>query len=591
MGLETVRPVIEADPRPWLVSVLLALSACTDDTNAETTVASTGTTGTTGTTGDAGETTADPAPTTGGDSAGAEAELLPPRARLLRISMALRGLRPSPDERAAVEADPEALPGIVDTYLDSPEFGATVRDLHNDALLVLADFGVPPAGFLAKDTLAGMDIYAANRAIMEAPLRLIEHVVTGDLPYGEIVTADYTIADEAVAGAWGLTHSGEGWQVTEPPPDLRKAGILADSWLFTRHGSTVSNAGRGRANAVSRALLCFDFLDRDIEIDASVDLADPNAVAKAVQDNPTCVACHQQLDPLASFFEGYKLDFVPLLVSYPQDHYASGFFSNVLQVDMRPPHYFGSPGDSLADLGALIAQDPRFSLCAARRAHAYFHQVDLGEVPFDAAAELQAALLGNGMQYKAMIRALVLDPEFALATGPEGRRRSRPGQLATLIADLTGFRWRTDLTPYGAGKIDLMDDSMIGYHVLAGGIDAIFVQKPSYTYNATTSLTLRALARQAASAVVEADFAEADMGKRKLFTLVSSVDSGAADLRPQLVLLHRRFYGDELAEDAPEIEESLALFKAALKASPGDIKRAWKTTLIALLQDVRIAFY
>ena len=34
----------------------------------------------------------------------------------------------------------------------------------------------------------------------------------------------------------------------------------------------------------------------------------------------------------------------------------------------RAPHYFGSPGDSLADLGALIAQDPRFSLCAARRA-------------------------------------------------------------------------------------------------------------------------------------------------------------------------------------------------------------------------------
>ena len=590
MGLETVRPVIEADPRPWLVSVLLALSACPTDTSQEPT-ATTGSATESGATSDTtGATTGEPAPTTGGDS-GEQAELLPPRARLLRISMALRGLRPSPADLAAVEADAEALPGIVDTYLDSPEFGATVRDLHNDALLVLADFGVPPAGFLAKDTLAGMDIYAANRAIMEAPLRLIEHVVTGDLPYGDIVTADYTLADEAVAGVWGLTHTGDGWQVIDPPPDLRKAGILADSWMFTRHGSTVSNAGRGRANAVSRALLCFDFLDRDIEIDASVDLADPNAVAKAVQDNPTCVACHQQLDPLASFFEGYKLNFVPLVVPYPQDHYASGFFTKVLQVDMRAPHYFGSPGDSLADLGALIAQDPRFSLCAARRAHAYFHQVDLGEVPFEAAAELQAALLAGGMRYKAMIRALVLDPDFALATGPEGRRRSRPGQLAALIADLTGFRWRTDLTPYGAGKIDLMDDSMIGYHVLAGGIDAIFVQKPSYTYNATTSLALRGLARQAASAVVEADFAEPDLAKRRLFTLVSAVDSGAADLRPQLVVLHRRFYGDELAEDSLEIEESLALFKAALKTSPGDIERAWKTTLIALLQDVRIAFY
>jgi hypothetical protein len=55
---------------------------------------------------------------------------------------------------------------------------------------------------------------------------------------------------------------------------------------------------------------------------------------------------------------------------------------------------------------------------------------------------------------------------------------------------------------------------MIGYQVLAGGIDAIFVQKPSYTYNATTSLTLRALARQAANVVVEADFAIEDRTKR-----------------------------------------------------------------------------
>lgn len=520
-----------------------------------------------------------------------EALPLPPRARLVRIAMALRGVRPSEAELAAVDADPDALAGIVDAYLDTPEFGAIVRDLHNDALLVLADFGVPPAGFLAKDSLAGMDPYAINRSIMEAPLRLIEHVVAEDRPYGEIVTADYQLADPAVAGAWGLTHAGDGWQVVDPPADLRAAGILADSWLFARHGSTISNAGRGRANAISRALLCFDFQNRDIEIDASVNLADPNEVAEAVQKNPSCVACHQQLDPLATFFAGYKLDFVPLLVSYPYDHYAKGFFTDFLKVDMRAPHYFGSPGQSLADLGDLIARDPRFSRCAAQRAYAYFHQVDLAEVPFAAAARLQDELLASKMNYKAMIRSLVLDPEFAAGTGPQGRRRARPLQLASLVDHLTGFRWRTDLSSFKVGEIDLLADSMIGYGVLAGGIDAIFVQKPSYTYNATTSLTLRALARQAANVVVEADFAIADKSKRTLFTGVSANDSGSAKLRPQLVLLHRRFFADELAEDSPEIDETLALFQAALKAKPGDIKRAWKTTLSALLQDVRIAFY
>ncbi|MCY1063947.1 hypothetical protein OV090_04190 [Nannocystis sp. RBIL2] len=538
--------------------------------------------------------TTDDEPTAGttGDPGDDEPLLLEPRDRLLRISMALRGVRPSDADFAAVEADPKAMSKLVDAYLDSPDFGATVRDLHNDALLVLADFGAPPAGFLAKDGLAGMDLFAANRAIMEAPLRLIEHVVAGDRPYGDIVTADYTLVSAASAAAWGLPFdpAGDEWQVQDPPSDLRNAGVLADSWLFQRHGSTRTNANRGRANAVARAFLCVDFNDRDLEIDPSVNLADPEAVADAVQANATCAACHQTLDPLASFFWGYKPQFVPLLASYPQDHYAEGFFTTILGVPRRDPHYFGSIGGSLADLGALLRADPRFSLCAARRAYAYFHQTHLAAVPLDRAGWLQAVLQDSD-DYKAMIKALVLADEFARADGELGRKRARPFQLARLVEDLTGFRWRTDLTAFGAGVIDLLDDSLIGYHVLAGGLDAIFVNTASYTYSATTSLVLRALARQAANDIVEDDFAVADKAARRLFTLVSAVDTGQAKLRPQIALLHRRFFGRDLADDASEVSETLELFKAALALAPGDAQRAWKITLTALLQDVRIAFY
>jgi hypothetical protein len=258
---------------------------------------------------------------------------------------------------------------------------------------------------------------------------------------------------------------------------------------------------------------------------------------------------------------------------------------------MRAPHYFGSAGDTLGELGAMISVDPRFSLCAAKRAYAYFHQVDLADVPFDRAAELQAELLAADMDYRAMIRALVLADDFLVAAGPHGRKRSRPGQLASVVHDLTGFRWRTDLTSFGAGVLDLMDDSLIGYHVLAGGLDAIFVTTASYTYSATTSLVLRALARQAANDVVEDDFAVDDKAARRLFTLVSVVDTGQAKLRPQIALLHRRMFGRDLADDHPEVGETLELFKAALALAPGDVKRAWKVTLTALLQDVRIAFY
>ncbi|HEY8375525.1 MAG TPA: hypothetical protein VIK91_03505, partial [Nannocystis sp.] len=409
--------------------------------------------------------------------------------------------------------------------------------------------------------------------------------------YSEIVTADYTLVSAATAGVWGLPFDpgGEPWQIQDPPADLRKAGVLADSWVFQRHGSTRTNANRGRANAIARAFLCVDFTDRDLDVDSNINLADPDAVADAVKKNPTCAACHQTLDPLASFFWGYKTTIVPLLFPYPHDHYAEGYFSTVLFVPRSDPRYFGSPGSSLADLGRMISIDPRFSLCAARRAYAYFHQIRLDDVPHEHAAELQAVLRA-GDNYKDMIRALVLADAFARADGPLGRKRARPHQLARLVEDLTGFRWRTDLSAFGAGVIDLMDDTLIGYHVLAGGIDAIFVTEPAYSWNATTSLVLRALARQAANDIVEDDFAR-PQDERRLFTLVSASDSHPDALRPQIALLHRRFFGTPVAEDDPAVGETLDLFLAAIKGAPGDVRRAWKITLTALLQDVRIAFY
>ena len=158
--------------------------------------------------------------------------------RLARISVALCGVRPSVQGIEAVEADASALGRLVDEYLVSEEFGATIRTLHNDSLLVLTDYFVYPAGFPPIGALDGEDTYDVNRSIMEAPLRLIEHVVMDDRPYTEIVTAEYTLANAHVAAVWGVPYSGDGdWELTAWDDMLENAGILSDSWLFQRKSS------------------------------------------------------------------------------------------------------------------------------------------------------------------------------------------------------------------------------------------------------------------------------------------------------------------------------------------------------------------
>ncbi len=402
---------------------------------------------------------------------------------------------------------------------------------------------------------------------------------------------------------WGLPYDGDGdsWEQTEWTDGRDNAGILSDAWLYQRHSSTASNANRGRANAVSRALLCYDFLSRDIEVDSSVNLADPDQVANAVVDNPSCASCHQGLDPLASFFRSQFPLFVPADEAYPIETYVPNLFPDVLGVPMRDPAYFGLAGDETGDLGQFIADDPRFAQCTAKRFYSYLQQVDLDAVPLETAAELQAEFVNSGFDAKALVRAIVLGDDFRISHFeeelPEDDYRSalavkkmRPVQLAQFAESATGFEWKTNLGDPTIGTVDLLRDSFLGYQVLAGGIDSLYVSRSSHTYSATSTLVLGGLAREAAHAVVEADFALAEGSDRRLLTKVDPDTTDEATIREQIVDLYLVLLGEVVAEDSGDVDDTLALFDAASNAS-NDPARAWKVTITALLQDVRVAYY
>jgi hypothetical protein len=533
--------------------------------------------------------------------AAGEVVLLSPAQHLVRASMVLRGARPGIDEIERVTAEPAELEALVDSYLESPGFAETVRDLHDEALLTRFAT-LPPLGPLA-DTPTGR----LQASIGEEPLRLIEHVVMNDRPYTEIVTADYTMANPVTATAYGLAHDADGaqWQEARYGDGRPAAGVLSTNAFYLRHRSAGANWHRGRANAVSKAFLCYDFLSRDVVVDGNIDLSDPEAVAGAVVANPACASCHQTLDPLASFFWGFEPNVGMMEVQ------ASGYPLFALfqprragrwqGTSGRPPSYFGLAGDSVGDLGRLIAADPRFSLCASKRFYAYLSQTEVADVPLDLAARLQEELVASGYSARALARAVVLSDEFRVSHGESedtaealvGIKKARPSELARMIEDLTGFSWRTDadlrLRGGRVGPVDLLADDAVGFRVLAGGIDSFFVVEPSHTFNATSVLVLRELAAAAAGHVVEADF-DAPAPDRRLLTLVEADTRDEAAVRAQLAALSSRFYADTSPPGSEAVGEAYALFRSALERT-GDVEHAWKTTLTAMLQDLRIATY
>ncbi|TMQ08548.1 MAG: DUF1585 domain-containing protein [Deltaproteobacteria bacterium] len=526
---------------------------------------------------------------------------LTPTEHLARASLALRGVRPSLDELRAVAADPDRLPGLVDRYLASPEFGTTIRELHQAVLLLhpqLPNFTPPPA-----PPLADIPFSAMNGSIYDEPLRLIEDIVMSDQPYTRIVTADYTMADRTVATVWGLGHSDDsGWERTAWTDDRGAAGILASTALYLRYRSVAANYNRARANAVSRSLLCHDFSESDIHIDTSVNLSDPTVVADAVVNNPSCAGCHQAMDPLASYFTPFLQGTMNSVVipSYPVEFYRAEDVSAWQTTTHRPPGYFGTQPSGLAGLGQAIAADPRFARCTAVHFAGYLTERPERDLAPAWIAQLQDGFVQSGFSAKQLARAIVLSDEFRTASAPDpvaaegviGYQKVRPQQLAHMLQRLTGYVWQTDTTDTIAGwtfgHVDFLDDDYLGFRTLAGGLDGYYVTEPTHTMSATASLVSRTVARQAAAFVVDHDDAAAP-ADRWLFSRAVT-DTDPAGVRTQLAELHGRIYSELVAPDDPALDDTEALFDGALAAS-GDPRRAWTVTLAGMLGDLRAVYY
>ena len=171
-----------------------------------------------------------------------------------------------------------------------------------------------------------------------APLELIAHVAERDLPFTEILTADYIMANATTAKAYGATTEFENpedaheFRPTEvvayyrndpskvyrdassptclsyidDPGDLATdyphAGILNTKAFLQRYPTTATNRNRARSRWTY-----YHFLGLDIEKSASR-TTDPVALADTsnpTMNNPACTVCHVVMDPVAGTFQNY----------------------------------------------------------------------------------------------------------------------------------------------------------------------------------------------------------------------------------------------------------------------------------------------
>ncbi len=513
----------------------------------------------------------------------AGAEGLDAREVLVRASLDVRGTRPTADELSRLAEDEDALDAILDELSYHPGFGQRMGTIFAEAMEIRRDDSF--AAFLVQVDLGLGRESELNHAMVEEAVHVVELIAATDRPFTDVVTSDVSVVDPILFEAMPLEAVVV--QPEELPPgttlvryggDFPAAGVISTSFT-QRDRSTFENAQRGRTNALTRAFLCVDFLDRPIDFPRGLQLGDAGSIEDAIRKEAACQSCHATLDPLGSHLWGLWTD-----------NPASSYYNQYAKADEAlwapstevPPGYFGSPSvDGPAALGAAIAADSRFATCAVQRVYEDFLGREATLADEGQLALHRDAFVASGMTLRALVRSIVDDPAYRGRAersvnggdpAPVKKKLLVPEQLDAALEEMTGFRMRID------GRSAMRLDA--GLRGIAGGSEAGALRTPSPGH----VLSHRRLAEAAARALVDGHVTES-----RLADLLATIDLSAEPTSAAVAGIVAEALS--LLETEPgEIESLISLWRD-VAATSADPREAWTTLLAAVLADPRFATY
>jgi hypothetical protein len=532
------------------------------------------------------------------------AKLLGPAATLRKAAIELVGRLPTPAETAnVVNGGEDALPAAIDALLKEPAFLDRLKEIWNDVLLtdrylsynghalnVLDKKDFPVAGDYY--TMLTDDVKAkVNLAVAREPLDLIAYVVQNDRPFTQILTADFTVVNDASAAVYNLgTPSADYADYTT----LREAkivskrdghdtvwphaGVLTSPMFLDRFPTTPTNRNRHRARMIYDIFLATDILkiaERPINQQESAKYINPT------RDDPTCNQCHRLVDPMAGAFLKFddysQADYRPDRSWHPE-MFAPGFAGETMEVAEFPqaPQW----------LAQRIAADGRFPLAVVYTMYRALTGQEPLAYPEDPKAEGYEAALGgweaqeatlraisqsfadNGFNLKLAVRQIILSPYFRAAGTADGAspdaaallggvgtaRLSTPEVLARKIRATTGVPWNREY--------DRKDWLATDYRILYGGIDSDIIEQRLTTPNGMMAAVQDRMANEVACSATAWDFMQ-PQGQRFLFRNVTIDDTPltAPDaIKRNIQYLHAQLLGEDLMLDDPEIARTYQLF-------------------------------
>jgi hypothetical protein len=531
-----------------------------------------------------------------------------------KAALDLGGRLPTAEEQQRLAAGGEAaLDAALDGLMKEDAFFDRLKEIFNDMLLTdkyrwrghpfaiqqLNPDEFPAAGELKKKwdadrwaQLSEDERRHLNDALAREPLNLIAYVVKNDRPFTEILTADYTIVDDALAQVYGIHDGLSGVRqahVTEalggPVPH---AGILSTPMFINRVATTPTNRSRGRARFLLKNFLATDILKL---ADRPIDVALVTKVDNPTMNAESCVVCHRIIDPIAGGYRGWdEGDYERFKPDRPwhADMVHPGFGATTL-----PSEKYGS---AIQWIAQQIASDSRFDRAAAE----FVYGAMTGRQPlaYPAATEADfegklrawdaqdaffrsaiARFVAEKRNLKTLFKAVIESPSYRAVRVPGAlsgnesesdplgtARLLTPELLNRKIIAITGVHWRKTYDWQKPVQDWLADNGML---VLFGGIDSNNITERVTSVNGIMSNLLQRMSNETACLAVPYEFS-LPPEKRLLMTRVrldeaplsagKPVDSAIRDIRANVQALHARILGEQRADTDPEIEATYQVF-------------------------------
>lgn len=524
---------------------------------------------------------------------------------LRKATLLLVGRVPTADEvEKVMEGGEEALDEVLLAAMREDGFYARVSDIYNDRFLTRRYHSSNPdsaidllsrADYPRADVWDNTDVENAeqwaNDAIAEEPLRLIEYILRNDLPYTEVLTADYTVVNPYSAEVYGVDVEFE--DPTDPNefvaaklPGIPHAGIPTMTTYLARWTTTRTNRNRARSRRFQQFFLATDVLALGTR---------PTDASGSSYDNPTlndenCVSCHSAVDPIAGAFanwdatgryrpQGHQLrgdnENDPDLLDVPEN----GWYS-----DMRPPGYKDQalPGEweaaALQWLGYEAATDDLFALGPVQIIyHGIFGRPPLVEPTDPNAPGFLEGVRAAKAQRKVFqeIADKFVDADYDLRVvflelikSPYFRAYGFSGELteerALELSDIGIARWLTpeELNGKITTALDVPYDSILSrneFLILYGGINSDDVTERAYDASGTSANIAKRMSNEVACRSVARDFAKS-VDDRLLFPYTDEQGGPNSSVRENIQHLHWHLLGEQLDLNDPEIDRTYDLF-------------------------------